>query len=201
MKQNLLKFFAILLLPVVLLCGCSSKNKSKLETIKLSTYFEDKVVCTTFGKSSTTTISMSDITSEEPKYNLLGQYVEFEVEAKSSWIYKMYIDYVYFKVYTNMDVATGMTVNLSMTNLADEDNLQKPTNDYTQDCSFTPAKDGSFNCWYKIGKVVPTASGSTLTIDIINTTEVFSDEFGKANGFKWIIYDLKFYAESRTYSK
>lgn len=187
-------------MPVLFLCGCSSK-KSKLDTIRLSTYFEDTVTCSAYNKTATTTISIEDLTSEDPKLNLMGQYIEFEVKAKGSWIYKMYIDYIYFKVYTNIDVATGMTVNLSMTNLADEDDLQNPTNDFKQDCSFTPAEDGSFNCWYKVQKVVPTASGTTLTIDILNTTEVFSDEFGTANGFKWIIYDLKFYAESRTYSK
>ena len=201
MKQKLLKLLtAILCVPAILFCGCS-QIKSDLKTINLSTYYSDKVVCSTYGKSKTSTLSLTDFTSKEPRTNLIGQYTEFEVQANGAWMYKMYIDYIYFYVYTNIATDYQMTVNVSLTNLADESNLQNPTDDFSKDCSLIPKENGKFLCEVEVKKVVPTATGTTLTIDILNTIEVFTDIEGKDSGFKWMIYGLEFYAESRAYSK
>ncbi len=200
MKKTLLKIITLIaLVPIISFYGCSSK-KSKLSDINLVTYYNEKVVCTSYNSTKSYNLKISDLTRSKPNKLLADQYIKFELSANSAWMYKMYIDYIYFKVYTNIATQSAMTINLKMTNLADESDLSNPTDDFTADASLIPEKDGSINCWFKINKVVPTATGTKLTIDILDTTEVFADEFGKDNGFKWIIYDLKFYAESRTYS-
>ena len=112
-----------------------------------------------------------------------------------------YIDYIYFYVYTNMETTTEMTVNVSITNLADENNIENPNNDFKADCSLMPQKDKSVLCAIKVQKVIATATGSTMIIDILQSSELFSDGVGQDVDFKWIIYGLEFRAESRAYSK
>ena len=200
MKNKLLKILtAVCCIPILVLCGCSSVN-SKLDTINASTYFNSAVACTTYGKTTQTSGSLSDLLAEKPNLGTIGQYTKFELKANSAWIYKMYIDYIYFYVYTNIDVESQMTINIEMTNLAKENDIENPDT-FQADCSLIPKKDGKILCEVKVQRVVATATGSTLTFDILGCPEVFADDKGVANGFKWTIYGLEFYAESRTYSK
>ncbi len=199
MKQKILNLIiAFVCLPALLLCGCSSK-KSKLKTINIATYFENNISCSVRNKTDTT-LSISDLTAKEPNVQLANQYLDFEVKSNSVWTYKLYIDYIFFKIYTNMD-SSQLTINLSLTNVASEDDLQNPSDDFTQNASIVPTKNGEFNCWFEVKRVIPSAVGTKLTIDIHNSTEVFFDELNNENEFKWMIYDLQIYAESRTYSK
>lgn len=201
MKNKLLKVLTIIFcLPIMFFCGCSD-IKSNLDTINLASYYEDSVTCSTYGKSGTTKISLSALTAEKPNEKLVGQYTQFDLTAKSSWIYKMYIDYIYFYVYTNMDLETQMTVNISITNLADENNIENPSDDFTADCSLIPQEGKSYLCEVKVQKVVATATGSKISFDVNNTPEIFYGDGEEQNNFKWIIYGLEFYAESRAYSK
>lgn len=199
MKKSILKLFTLLLCLPLALCGCS-KVKSKLETIHLPVYYNTKVSCDLYGKSTSIGIDLDDLTSKKPKYGLIAAYTKFELRANAAWVYKLYIDYIYFKVYTNM-ASSELIVNVNITNLASESDLSKPNDDFTAECSLIPQADESFICEVKVQKVIATATGSTITFDILNSPEVFYDDFGKEIGFKWIIHDLKFYAEHRTYSK
>ena len=201
MKNRLLKILmAIICIPVLLVSACSSKD-SKLDTINLSTYYQEKVSSTIYGQTKKVESSLSSLTAKEPAMKEIGQYTSFTLTANPAWIYKMYIDYIYFYVYTNIDVATQMTINVSITNLASENDLTNPSDDFTADCSLIPEKNGTFLCKVKVQKVVATATGSEVTFDILNTPEVFYDEYAQENNFKWIIYGLEFHAESRAYSK
>lgn len=199
MKKSILKLFTLLICLPLAFCGCS-KVKSKLDTIHLPVYYNNTVSCDIYGKTNSIGISLSDLTSKKPKYGLMAAYTKFELKANAAWVYKLYIDYIYFQVYTNMD-SSELIVNVKITNLASEDDLANPTNDFTAECSLIPQADESFICEVKVQKVIATATGSTITFDILNSPEVFYDNFGKEIGFKWMIHDLKFYAEHRTYSK
>lgn len=199
MKKSILKIFTLLICLPLALCGCS-KVKSKLDTIELPVYYNNTVACSVYGKSDKTSITVQDLTSKKPKTLIAAAYTEFELRANAAWVYKLYIDYIYFKVYTNIP-SSAMTINVAITNLANEYDFENANDDFTAECSLIPEKDGSFICEVKVQKVIATATGSTITFDILNSPEVFHDVYGKENGFKWIIYDLKFYAEHRTYSK
>ena len=199
MKKSILKLFTLLICLPLAFCGCS-KVKSKLDTIHLPVYYNNTVSCDIYGKTNSIGINLSDLTSKKPKYGLMAAYTKFELKANAAWVYKLYIDYIYFQVYTNMD-SSELIVNVKITNLASEDDLANPTNDFTAECSLIPQADESFICEVKVQKVIATATGSTITFDILNSPEVFYDNFGKEIGFKWMIHDLKFYAEHRTYSK
>ena len=199
MKKSILKIITLLICLPLALCGCS-KVKSKLDTIHLPVYYNNTVSCDLYGKTNSIGINLSDLTSKKPKYGLMAAYTKFELKANAAWVYKLYIDYIYFQVYTNMD-SSELIVNVKITNLASEDDLANPTNDFTAECSLIPQADESFICEVKVQKVIATATGSTITFDILNSPEVFYDNFGKEIGFKWMIHDLKFYAEHRTYSK
>lgn len=199
MKKSILKLFTLLICLPLAFCGCS-KVKSKLDTIHLPVYYNNTVSCDLYGKTNSIGINLSDLTSKKPKYGLMAAYTKFELKANAAWVYKLYIDYIYFQVYTNMD-SSELIVNVKITNLASEDDLANPTNDFTAECSLIPQADESFICEVKVQKVIATATGSTITFDILNSPEVFYDNFGKEIGFKWMIHDLKFYAEHRTYSK
>ena len=201
MKSKITKILtAIICLPIMLLCACSSK-KSDLKAINLPTYYSNTVATSIYEKSNSTSIELADLIAKEPNLTILNQYTSFTLKSNAVWTYKLYIDYIYFYVYTNKATDNSLTVNISITNLANENDIENPSNDFVADCSMIPQKDGSFLCEVKVQKVVATATGTTLTFDILQSTEVFTDAYGNDNGFKWIIYGLEFYAESRTYSK
>ena len=199
MKKSILKLFTLLLCLPLALCGCS-KVKSKLDTIDLSVYYNNTVSCDVYGKTNSIAVGLNELTSKKPNKSIASAYTQFELRANSAWVYKLYIDYIYFKVYTNLD-SSEMIVNVSITNLANEYDFENTNNDFTAECSLIPAEDDSFICEVKVQKVIATATGSTITFDILNSPEVFHNSRGEEIGFKWLIYDLKFYAEHRSYSK
>ncbi len=199
MKKSILKLLTLIICLPLALCGCSGV-KSKLKPLNLSVYYNDKAACSVYNKTEGIGVDLSDLTAKKPNKDLLAAYTDFEIKANAEWVYKLYIDYIYFKVYTNTS-SSEMMINISITNLASENDIENPNDDFHADCSIIPEKDGEFICEVKVKKVIATATGSTITFDIFNSTEVFHDNKGNDIGFKWTIYDLKFYAEHRTYSK
>ena len=85
-----------------------------------------------------------------------------------------------------------------MTNVVHESDIGK--ND-VEDKTFSNTyacvakKKGTVQVKIKVKRTVATATGSTLTIDVL-TSDMFGDP---ESNFKWCIYDLKFYGESRSY--
>lgn len=200
MKSKILKsMIAILCLPVLLLCGCSDK-RSKLPKINASAYFESSVSYTTYGNTKASTLEFEELIMTEPDPLNVNSFDEIKVTAKSAWVYKMYIDAIYFYVYANKAATTEMIVNVKITNLADEDNISKPSDDFAATCSLVPLANDSVLCKVEVKKTIATATGCTLSFDILNSTNgTVADDNGKPTDFRWMIYGLEIYAEHRTY--
>lgn len=207
MKKTLLKFLcAFLCIPLIFLCGCSGKKKTKLGAIDIDTYFSSTTATTIYyeGQTVTTKTNTSNLTLKKPNKEIIDRYESFEIKANAEWIYKMYIDYIYFYVYTSESSSSELVVNISITNAVAESDIGKELDEnakYETQASLIPQKDGSTLCEVAIKRVIATATGATLTFDILNSVpQVFLDENGKDNGLKWIIYGLEIHGESRAYS-
>lgn len=200
MKRKILNLLiAVICVPIIMFCGCSNK-RSSLPKIDASVYFQSDVEVTVHNNTKTKNIELSELTSTKVDELNLDSFVELKLTANNSWIYKMYIDKIYFKVYTNQASNVEMIVNVSITNLADENDISHPSNDFSIPCSFVPKKDGSTLCCVEVGKTVATATGCNITFDIYNSTSgTVADNEGNTTSFRWLIYDLEIYGEHRTY--
>ena len=205
MKNKLLKsFFAILLIPVLFLAGC--KKADPLPAIDLATYLNSEMTVSYYQLEAKSTKDVSFITDTKFDEEKLGKYVKFELTANTVWMYKMYVESISFYVYTTASSTSEMIVNVSMTNMADEESLKKtsseepPTETASEQCTFIPEKGKATKCTFNIGKTVAKATGATITIDILNSLELFDTDNGQAD-FQWVIYGFEIHGESRAYSK
>lgn len=197
MKKIITKLLSILLIiPCLLLCACSS-----VKTITLSAYYETpEATIWSSSKTEKKNLSLDDLSSKKPVTTKMDAYLQLEMKAKSDFVYKLYIEKIEFYVYANQD-ATEMTLNLSITNMAKETDISNAA-EFETYSSIAPKKNKSVKVTMPVERVIATATGSTLTLDILdskNTT--ITDENGNATGFKWIIHGFKIYGEHRTYSK
>lgn len=207
MKKNLLKSILVfLLLPVMMFAGCKSKE-TPLPKINLSRYFKEEISVLRYGITDTTTDSLSLLTEKKAKKSNLSKYQKFELNANSVWIYKMYIESITFYVYCNESSDYQMTVNVTMSDLADESEILNSidtnveTETVEQQCSLFPKAKKAIKCNVKINKTVVNALGSTITIDILNSPELFSSDGETESTFMWLIYGFEIHGESRTYSR
>lgn len=205
MKNKLLKILlAILIVPVIALSGCKKNNP--LPAIDLGTYLNDKISITNYQMETASESELSLITSSKLDKDNLGKYITFELTANSVWMYKMFIETITFYVYTTASSDLEMIINLSITNTADEETLktitsEAPTTDTTvETCSFIPKKAKVTKCTFNINKAIAKPTGSTITIDISNSVELFNDE-NTSTAFEWTIYGFEIHGESRAYSK
>lgn len=200
MKKIIILITSILCIPIMLLTGCSTK-KSKLNKINVSAYFNETTSYSTFETTGEKSLPLNTFLKEEPDTKLADSFVQIKLKAISAMIYKMYIDCIYFYVYTNIETDSQMMINVTITNLANENNIENPTDDFAYSCSFIPKENGAILCTVPVKKVVATATGLNLSFDIFETTDVFKDGLGNNTGFNWIIYGLTIHGESRAYSK
>ncbi len=202
MKRKILNFLiALICVPALLLCGCSEKE-SELPKIDAKVYFEEAVTAYTYNNAKAKTIKFSELIAEDLDPLNVDNFTEISVTAKSAWVYKMYIDCIYFYVYANADATEQMVVNVKITNLVDEDKIgeQKAIETIEETCSFVAKKEESVLCKVEVKKTVATATGCTISFDIYNSTSgTVADDTGKATDFRWMIYGLEFYAEHRAY--
>ena len=205
MKNKILKtLLALLILPVLILTGC--KKNDPLPAIDLPTYLNNEINVMFYQMETASTQELSFVTAPELDKEKLGKYVSFELYANSVWMYKMYIETISFYVYTTQSSITEMIVNLSITNVADEETLktinsEEPTTDTAKEqCAFIPEANKATKCTFTINKAIAKPTGSTITIDILNSLELFDDE-NEETSFKWVIYGLEINGESRAYSK
>ena len=202
MKRKILNLLiALICVPALMLCGCSKKD-SDLPKINASVYFEESVEVHTYNNAKAKTIEFAELIAEDPDPLNIDCFTEIKVTAKNSWVYKMYIDCIYFYVYANEDATSEMVVNVTITNLVDEDKIgeQNAIETVQETCSLIPQKDDSILCKVDVKKTVATATGCTITFDINNSINgTVADDAGKATDFRWMIYGLEFYAEHRAY--
>lgn len=207
MKKKLFKLLTFLLIiPALLLCACSG-NRSKFSAINISRYFES-VVRVTYGDDNgrSRQIDIGEIASSKLNKSNLSNYYSFEIEGNAVWLYKMYIDCIYFSVYTTDTANTGnglMTLTITITNLVDEEIL-KNDGDLTKieptviQVNISPKKDNFELCRVDINKTVATSTGVKITIDIRQSAD--NTILDKSKNFTWFIYDFNVYGESRAYN-
>lgn len=202
MKRKILNLLiALICVPAIMLCGCSKKD-SDLPKIDASVYFEEKALAYVYNSAKAKEVKFEELIAEEPDPLNIDSFTEIKITAKSAWVYKMYIDCIYFYVYANADATTEMVVNVTITNLVDEDKIgqQNAIETIEETCSLIPQKDDSVLCKVNVNKTVATATGCTITFDINNSINgTVADDEGEATDFRWMIYGLEFYAEHRAY--
>lgn len=199
--KKLITIIFIFIISITATCfsGCSNNS---LPAIDMLTYFKPSVSTTVFrgSLSSSQTINLSLLTSSKPLKSEMDKYLEFTFSANANWIYKMYIEKVEFYVLSNESSDIQMSLNFSMTNLAKENNLSS-TSTFEELKSHTPVSGLAQKYTFYINQVVPKATGSTITIDILESSELISNNSNPDSDFKWLIYGFKIYGESREYSK
>ena len=206
MKKTLLKMLVMLLLiPVMVFVGC--KNSKQLPKISTSKYFKNEIKISRNGFDETSTDSISLLTQRKAKDEFLSQYTKFELNAESVWIYKMYIESISFYVYCNESSEDQMIIDLKISDVATEDAIWESTEEsvetetFSSQCTITPKARKAIKCNYEVNRTVVGATGSTLTIDILNSLELYSGDIETKSTFMWLIYGLEIHGESRTYSR
>lgn len=200
MMQKFKNYFIILLcVPILFLCSCSNFKPKCKEIPSVGYYFEDEVSCDYFQDLETNTISINNLTDSKLNKSTLNPYAKFTLKAKSAEIYHLYIEYIYFKVYTSESSEYEMNVNVDITNVIDENEVGKenPTEtEYSNTYSCITKKNNVAIFKIYVNKVVRTATGLELTIDILNNETYLSNP---ETNLKWTIFDFKIYGESRAY--
>lgn len=205
MKKNLLKTLIVLIiLPVLVLVGC--KNKS-LPTLNLSRYLKSEITIKRYGLSEEKSDNLSLLTESKAKEGNLSQYLKFEIKTNPVWTYKMYVEKITFYVYCNESSEYQMTINVKMTDLASEEAILETTTENVEteeieeQITITPQGKKAIKCSVNINKTIVNAFGSSISIDVYNSPELFSGEGENKSNFMWLIYGLEIHGESRTYSR
>lgn len=205
MKKNLLKSLLLfLLLPVMAFSGC---KKSSLPAINLSTYLKNDITVKYFNISSTQDNTIELLSKKKPDTKDLSKYLKFTINANSVWFYKMYIESISFYIYCNEDCSDEMTLNLTISDTATEDTILNSvtesvvTETFESQLALTPKAKKSIKCNFPVNRTIVNALGSTITIDILNSLNLFSGDEENPSTFAWLIYGLEIHGESRTYSR
>ena len=179
-------------------CGCDKFDPKCKELKSLSYYYGDTISCDLFNLPSKN-ITMQNFTKSKLDKGMLDAYAKFTLTAKSAEVYHLYIEYIYFKLYTNKTSEFEMNVNIEITNVVEESNINSTTNkDTTYTNTYSCIAKENNNAIFKIyvNRTVANANGSIINIDILNS-EIYTTN--PETTFKWCIYDFKIYGESRAY--
>lgn len=200
MKKIFTILFAILITTSTFLFSACSNGT--LKPINMSVYYNNNVSATAYKNdaSNSKTLDITSLTSSKPDRSKMDKYLDFTFSANGSWIYKMYIDRIEFYVLSNETTSSQMTITLNITNTAKETNLSDPAT-HSDIKSHNPEANIAQKYTFEINKVIATATGSKLTLDISESSELISTKNDPDNNFSWIIYDFKIIGESREYSK
>lgn len=210
MKKNLLNIFMVLLLlPVIMFSGC---KKSELKAIDSAIYLKDEIQVISYGilendgSLAETPGSLTLLTQKKAKTDNLSKYLKFVINAQPVMMYKMYIEYISFYIYCN-ESADQMTINFTMSNLASEDGILNSKEQTVEpvtveeQLALSPKAKKKIRCTIPINKTIATATGSTITIDVLNSTELFSGDEETNSTFMWLIYKFEIHGESRSYTR
>lgn len=198
-----IKAFTLALLFIsfaVLFSGCSKG----IPAIDMPTYFKDSVTSNVYKSTSYTnkTLSLSQFTNSNPDTTKMDKYLDFSFTANSDWIYKMYIEKIEFYVITSETPLTEMTFTFNISNLAKENNITEENNIKNETISINPTANSPYKIILPVDRVVRTASSTTtITIDISESSELLLNKNNTNNSFKWMIYGLTVFGESREYSR
>ena len=177
--------------------GCSNE----IPSIDMPTYFKTSVSSTIYKNNTTSnrTLALSQFYSgaDTSKFD---KYLDFTFTANASWVYKLYIEKLEFYVITNTTPDTEMTFTIKISNLAKEDNISSPS-EIVETQSIYPTANEPYKLTLFVNRVVATAIGMTMSIDISESSELLLDKNNPENNFKWMIYGLNIFGEHREYSK
>lgn len=199
MMQKIKNYFITLLcIPIIFLCGCTKKPICEAIT-DLSYYYESNITCDLFKDLPDKTVNLSNLTKSKLDKSMLDSYAQITLKAKSAEIYHMYIEYLYFKVYTNETSEFELNVNINITNAVKEEDIsvQEPEDNTfttTYSCIAKAKNTATFKVY--VNRTIATATGSTITIDILES-EIYATN--SETSFKWCIFDFKILGESRAY--
>lgn len=203
MKKLLKLLLVFLLVPIIMLTGC---KKKALPSINLARYLKDEITVKQLN-IDTTTKNLSLLTESEAKDENLSKYLKFEISTDPVWMYKMYVESITFYVYCNEASEFPLTLNIKMTNLANEEDIYNSksenveTSTIEEQVSFVPEEKKAFKCTININQTIVNATGSTITIDAYNSPELFSSDEETTSTFMWLIYNFEIHGESRTYTR
>ena len=201
MRNALKKIFTILIcLPVIFLCSCGGVKPTCDALPSVSYYYGNSISCNIFNQDETKTINTTSITNKKLNKDMLDAYAQFTLNGKSAEMYHLYIEYIYFKIYTNEDSEFQLDINVNLTNVIKESDignseLKDEDKVFTNTYAAPAKKKGTVQVKIEVKRTVATATGSKLTIDVL-TSDMFAEE---NSTFKWCIYDFKIYGESRSY--
>ena len=199
MKNSLKKIFVLLIcIPVLFLCSCGGVKPTCKALPSLSYYFGNTVSCDIFNQSDKKSINTNSLENSKLNKDMLDKYAQLTLTGKSAEMYHLYIEYIYFKIYTNEESEFQLDVNINMTNVINESdigNSEVENTTFSNTYACVAKKKGTVQVKIEVKRTVATATGSTLTIDVL-TSDMFADT---ESNFKWCIYDFKIYGESRSY--
>ena len=110
------------------------------------------------------------------------------------------IEKIEFWVLTNESSSEQMTISFSVSNLAKETNISS-IDTFNEIKAHTPEAFKAQKYTFAIGQTVASGTGSTISIDISESSELLLNKNNPESNFKWMIYGLKVYGEHREYSK
>lgn len=202
MKKIFTLIFTIfLILCPITLSGCSQKS-----SIDMSAYYKPAVSTEVLRNKTynSKTLYLSTLTSSSVDITQMDKYTSFELNAISSNMHKMFIEKIEFCIISNEKPFTSLSLNLTITNLAKEDDLAG-YDDF--EMLIEHKEDGWVSKKYiiPINQVVATATTSKITIQT-ESTELFTsnpdnENYNGNKDFKYLIYDFQIFGESREYSK
>ena len=198
-KLSTLLFIIIISFSTLSFAACSNNS---LPTLNMAVYFKSNVSASVYKTNVPTskTIDISELTHSSFNATKMDRYLDFKIEANPNWIYKMYIEKIEFYAIPNISSDSQMTLTLSMTNLANENNLSVAET-FTDSLSNKTEKNSAQKFVFYINKTVAKATGSTITIDITEESSDLLSLKEDSTEFKWQIYGFRVYGESREYLK
>lgn len=190
------------ILPALLLSACSSKT-DEIHKINTERYFTALGV--EYADGTKRDLDLSTLTEDRGQLANSSNYTKFNIEGDGPWLFKMYIETIEFDIYTTENVSGGsgtMTLTFKMTGLTDEttfteDRTYRPE-DFVKIVTCTPIKNGAVHISVEVKKVVATATGANISIDILEDAE--NTILDPNKNFKWTIFNFSVYGQSRTYN-
>ena len=173
--------------------GCS---KSNVKSLDLSFYLAQSGTGAFYSAGKNARIINTDeIYSSKLNYDLADEYYSISFNSNKSYMYKMFIEYIELSVYTNETLQSQMDISLSITNLADKDNL-RGYETFKTEISLYPKANNSQTFKIDVKKIVALGTPIKFTFDLSTSSDVISSKNGEPNEFKWFIYGLKIYGEN-----
>ena len=174
-----------------ILVGCTNNGRNvKTKAITMNTYFSETVKV---NNSSSDTYNLSAFTSDNVDTNtLLTDNKKLTFTGVSNWIYGMYIECVYFYLYTTKSVEIN-SLKITMTDLdSGEEDSTLPEGTYKLEETFAVIADKQQGKLIRID-INKTALNQTLTL----TIDLSGEPMVASGDYNWTIYGLTVYGEHR----